>query len=244
MTDERGMRANTFSIVACDPVAEELGVAISSKILAVGAFCPFVRGGVGALASQAYLNPYLGYDGLQKLAEGLVPSEVVERLLASDPGREWRQVAIVDAAGRSAAFSGSRTDAWSGDRVGSGYAVAGNLLISGDTISAMADSFEASRDLSLVERLLRSLEAGQEAGGDRRGRQSAALVVGKRLELPYIDLRVDDHHEPVEELRRLLTLAPETMIPLGERISTTREPRGPEELSLRQQAIREQLGQP
>jgi uncharacterized Ntn-hydrolase superfamily protein len=233
------VRAATFSIVAADPATETIGVAVSSKILAVGAFCPHVRGGAGAISSQAYLNPYLGLDGLELLTAGFAPAEVLERLLADDEGRDWRQLTIVDASGRAAAYTGSRVDQWGGDVVGDGYAAAGNLLVGSETVAAMAEAFEGHRDLALEERLLLSLGAAQAAGGDRRGRQSAALKVGKLLELPYIDLRVDDHTDPVAELQRLYTLAPDTHLPLGRLVSTTREPRGPDELIARQRALQQ-----
>lgn len=235
------MRLNTFSIVGHDPSTGMLGVAVSSKVLAVGAFCPYAQAGVGAIASQAYMHPYLGVDGLRLLAEGLAPTEVLDRLLREDPGRDWRQLAVVDHQGRSAAFTGKRTDAWSGHKTGLSYAAAGNLLLSGDTVEAMVETFEAARDEGLPERLLHSLEAGQAAGGDRRGRQSAALLVVNRLDLPYVDLRVDDHPNPVAELRRLFELGREGLFLIGKRISTTREPRGPEELEARQRLSQEML---
>jgi len=171
----------TFAIVAGDRGAGEVGVAVASKVLAVGAFCPYVRGGVGAVSSQAYLNPYLGYDCVQLMAEGVAVGEAVDRLLAGDPGRDWRQLIAVDAAGQPRAYTGARVDPWCGDRVGDGFAVAGNILYGPQTLDAMAETFAAQADLPLAERLLASLAAGDSAGGDRRGRQSAALLSGGTL---------------------------------------------------------------
>ena len=234
----------TFAIVGGDRGAGEVGVAVASKVLAVGAFCPYVCGGVGAVSSQAYLNPYLGYDCIQAMAEGVAVGEAVDRLLAGDPGRDWRQLIAVDAAGQTRAYTGTRVDPWCGDRTGDGFAVAGNILYGPQTLDAMADAFAAKAGLPLAERLRASLAAGGGAGGDRRGRQSAALLVGRSLELPYVSLRVDDHADPIAELIRLYGLAQERALPLGARVSTTREPQGPRELAERQHVVRQALGIP
>jgi uncharacterized Ntn-hydrolase superfamily protein len=234
----------TFAIVACDRSAGEVGVAVASRVLAVGAFCPYVRGGVGAVSSQAYLNPYLGYDCLRLMADGDAVGDAVDRLLADDPGRDWRQLIAVDAAGQPRAYTGARVDPWCGDRVGDGFAVAGNILYGPETLDAMAETFAAQGDLPLAERLLASLAAGDDAGGDRRGRQSAALLIGRSLELPYVSLRVDDHSDPITELGRIYGLAHEGALPLGALVSTSREPRGPQDLAERQHAVRQALGIP
>jgi uncharacterized Ntn-hydrolase superfamily protein len=196
----------TFSITARCAETGQFGVAVSTKLLAVGALCPFVAVGVGAISSQSFVNPYLGVDGLRLLAEGLTPEEALPRLLAADPGAAMRQVAIVDAAGRTAAHSGGDCVGWFGHRTGDGFVAAGNMLVGEDTIAAMADAFAASAGQPLAERLVQALEAGQAAGGDRRGRQSAALLVAGDEEYPLVDLRVDDHLDPVAELRRLWSL--------------------------------------
>ena len=195
----------TFSIVARCPQTGDLGVAVSTAIPAVGAINPFARARVGAIATQAYSNPYLGIDGLSLLAQDLSAAEVLEQLLRLDADREKRQLSIVDAHGTVAAFTGSQVQPWKGHREGSGYVVAGNLLVSDETILAMAETFEAARG-SLGERLVVTLEAGQAAGGDRRGRVSAALRVVRDEEYSYLDLRVDEHPEPVAELRRIFDL--------------------------------------
>lgn len=192
----------TFSIVARCPQTGELGVAVSTAIPAVGAINPFVKARVGAIATQAASNPYLGIDGLSLLAGGLSAAQTLERLLTLDADRESRQLCIVDAHGGVAAFTGEEVQPGKGHFVGEGYVVAGNLLVSEETIQAMADAFETA-DGPLADRLLTALEAGQAAGGDKRGRVSAALIVVKDAEYPHVDLRVDEHADPVAELRRI-----------------------------------------
>jgi len=202
---------STYSIVACDLDAGEWGVAVQSKFLAVGSVVPWAEPEVGAVATQAYANPRYGPDGLALLGQGLSAEEVVKRLTDADDGRDERQVGVVDAAGRGATFTGAGCNAWAGGRTGAGYAAQGNILVSGETVGALADTFEASSG-SLADRLLESLAAGQAAGGDSRGQQSAALLVVRRdggyagLSDVVLDLRVDDHATPIEELRRLYVL--------------------------------------
>lgn len=203
----------TFSLVACDPARGECGVAVASKFLAIGALVPWVRAGVGAVATQAAMNPTYGPDGLDLLEHGLDPAAALARLTAEDPGAAERQAAIVDCRGRAAIHTGERCLAWAGGRSGDGWAAQGNTLVSGETITAVAATFEGSRDggAPMARRLLEALAAGQEAGGDRRGQQGAALLVA-RAGGGYggfdvaVDLRVDDHAEPVAELQRLLDL--------------------------------------
>jgi uncharacterized Ntn-hydrolase superfamily protein len=199
------MDLTTFSIVAHCSQTENLGVAVSTAIPAVGAINPFARARVGAIATQAWSNPYLGIDGLSLLAQSLSAVEVLERLLKADRDRDRRQLSIVDAHGSVAAFTGSQVQPWGGHREGKGYVVAGNYLVGGKTILAMAEAFERTRG-SLGERLLVALETGQAAGGDRRGRVSAALLVVGDEAYPTIDLRVDEHTEPVAELRRIFDI--------------------------------------
>jgi uncharacterized Ntn-hydrolase superfamily protein len=210
-TPRPGVLLSTFSITARCPQSEMLGVGVSTKFLAVGALCPFARPYVGAIATQSFVNPYYGIDGLTLLAEGLSAEEALRRLLAADEGREFRQVAIVDRYGRAAAHSGQECVRWFGHHVGDGYVVAGNMLTSELVVREMARAFDASAAEELPERLLRALEAGQAAGGDRRGRQSAALYVVHTEEYGYVDLRVDEHPDPVAELRRVFTVAQEQL---------------------------------
>ena len=198
----------TFSIVAHDPESGEWGVAVQSKFIAVGSVVPWARAGVGAIATQAWANTSFGPRGLEMLAEGKSAQEVMDALVAADPGRERRQVGIVDARGGVATFTGSGCSDWAGGRVGKNYCVQGNILAGEAVVDAMATGFEsASGDLG--DRMLASLEAGQEAGGDRRGRQSAALYVVKRkggysgFNDRFRDLRVDDHATPIQELKRI-----------------------------------------
>lgn len=201
----------TFSIVAYDPANGDLGIAVQSKFLAVGAVVPWARAGVGAIATQSYANTSYGPEGLRLLALGLSAEEALAQLLAADEEREHRQVGLVNAQGRAAAFTGGECFAWAGHRVGPNYGCQGNILVSEATVEAMASTFEASSG-PLAERLLAALAAGQAAGGDRRGRQSAALLVVRErggyggFNDRYLDLRVDDHSKPIAELRRLLEL--------------------------------------
>jgi uncharacterized Ntn-hydrolase superfamily protein len=199
----------TYSLCACDLAAGRWGVATQSKFLAVGSVVPWAEPGAGAVATQSYANPRYGPDGLALLRQGLSADEVVERLTAADEGRDQRQLGIVDARGRAATFTGSGCHAWAGGRAGAGYAAQGNILVSRATVDALAETFEATEGQPLAERLLAALAAAQAAGGDRRGQQSAALLVVERdggyagLSDTLVDLRVDDHPRPVEELQRL-----------------------------------------
>lgn len=220
------LNLNTFSIVAYDATSGMLGVAISTRVPAVGAVCPFARAGVGAISTQARTNPLLGIDGLDLLEQGYSAEEVLEKLLDADPDPEMRQIIAVDREGRSAAHTGSETDPWQGHRTGDGYAVAGNMLVGEETITAMAEAFEASADEPLSERLLQALESGQSAGGDKRGRQSAALYVVRSEPYPYLDLRVDEHPDPVAELRRVHEVAKRELLPFVEAMPTRENPKG------------------
>jgi uncharacterized Ntn-hydrolase superfamily protein len=198
----------TYSIAACDLEAGQWGVATQSKFLAVGSVVPWAEPRVGAIATQAYANPRYGPDGLALLRAGLSAEEVVERLTSADDGREHRQLGVVDREGRSATFTGGECLDWAGGHRGRCYAAQGNILVSAETVEAMASTFEASSG-PLVERLLDCLDAAQAAGGDRRGQQSAALLVVEKdggyakLSDTLVDLRVEDHERPLEELRRL-----------------------------------------
>ena len=199
----------TYSLVAYDRATSQWGVATQSKFLAVGSVVPWARAGVGAVATQSYANPSYGPDGLALLATGTSAAEVVAALTSADQGREYRQLGIVDAQGGAATFTGSMCMDWAGGRTGDGYAAQGNILVSAETVDAMADAFEATVDAPLAERLLTALAAAQAAGGDRRGQQSAALLVVEHgagyagFSDVVVDLRVDDHETPIAELERL-----------------------------------------
>ena len=202
----------TYSICACDLAAGQWGVATQSKFLAVGSVVPWAAPHIGAIATQSYANPRYGPEGLELLREGYSAEEVVERLTAADGDRGQRQLGVVDGEGRAATFTGEECHAWAGGRTGSGYAAQGNILVSGDTVDALAETFEATGGRPLAERLLDCLDAAEAAGGDSRGRQSAALLVVERdggyasLSDTLVDLRVDDHPEPLVELRRIYRL--------------------------------------
>jgi len=202
---------STFSIVAFDPKTGDLGVAVASKFLAVGSVVPYAKAGVGAIATQSFANTTFGPKGLELLRKGLTPSQVLKQLLASDKDREFRQVGIVDAKGRAAAFTGKKCLPWAGHIVGKGFAVQGNILAGEQVVKAMAKAFRETKG-ELAERLMAALEAGEQAGGDARGKQSAAILVVRKgagyggFDDRYIDLRVDDHPEPVKELRRILNI--------------------------------------
>ena len=199
----------TYSIAACDLDADQWGVATQSKFLAVGSVVPWAKPGAGSVATQAYANPRYGPDGLSLLEQGLTAGQVVERLTGADNGRDHRQLGVVDAQGGSATITGVACMEWAGGRAGEGYAAQGNILVSGATVDALAASFEGSGGRPLAARLIDALAAAQAAGGDRRGQQSAALLVVERdggyggLCDSVVDLRVDDHAAPVEELARL-----------------------------------------
>jgi uncharacterized Ntn-hydrolase superfamily protein len=199
----------TYSIVACDLDAGQWGVAVQSKFLAVGSVVPWAEPQVGAIATQSYANPRYGPDGLALLREGRSAEEVVESLTAADGGRAERQVGVVDARGGAATFTGEACHDWAGGRTGNGYAAQGNILVSQETVDALATTFEQNGHLSLAERLIECLAAAQAAGGDRRGQQSASLLVVEKdagyanLSDVVVDLRVDDHELPIVELRRL-----------------------------------------
>jgi uncharacterized Ntn-hydrolase superfamily protein len=201
----------TFSLVACDREAKQWGVVVASKFLAVGAVVPWARADVGAIATQAFANITYGPDGLDLLTGGATAQETIDRLTAADADFEQRQIGVVDAAGGSATFSGSGCFTWAGGRTGDCYAAQGNLLAGAQVVAALADTFEETEG-PLVERMLAALAAGDAAGGDRRGRQSAAVIVrrtgggyGGNNDL-LIDLRVDDHPDPVTELQRLYAI--------------------------------------
>ncbi len=208
----------TFSIVACDTAEGEWGVAVASRFLAVGSVVPWARAGVGAIATQAVANTHFGPLGLESLEKGLSAAQVLDLLIDGDPQRATRQVGVVDAHGASATFTGERCESWAGGLRGPGFAIQGNILAGPDVADAMAKAFQIAEG-SLSERLLAALAAGDEAGGDRRGKQSAALLVVKAKggyqggNDRYVDLRVDDSESPIAELARLYSLHARTFLP-------------------------------
>lgn len=203
--------AATFSIVGYDPDKQEWGVAVASKYLAVGAVVPWAKAGVGAVATQSYVNVSYGPRGLELMAKGKSPAEALQALAEEDKSRELRQVGMVDARGQAANFSGDKCNPWAGGKTGKHYTCQGNLLAGEQVIEAMAKAFENTQG-PLAWKLMAALEAGDQAGGDKRGKQSAALLVVRDkggaggLNDRYLDFRVDDHQDPVPELARILAL--------------------------------------
>ena len=205
------VKPSTFSIVAADVAAGELGVAVQSKFLAVGMAVPWLEGGIGAVATQAWANTSFGPRGLELLREGKDPAQTLEIMIAGDEGRARRQVGIVDARGRSATYTGTECNEWAGGKSGDGFAAQGNILAGAAVVDGLVEGFSRTQG-TLARRLLAALRAAQRAGGDRRGQQSAALVVVKPgggyggYNDRYIDLRVDDAPEPIDQLAHLLDL--------------------------------------
>ena len=202
----------TYSIVACDLEAQQWGVSVQSKFLSVGSVVPWAEPHVGAVATQAYANPRYGPNGLQLLREGLSAQEVVDRLTGEDEGRDHRQLGIIDGEGNAATYTGRECMDWAGGRTGKEYAAQGNILVSGATVDALGETFEATAGKPLAVRLIDCLAAAQEAGGDSRGQQSSALLVVERdggyarMSDVVVELRVEDHELPIEELRRIYAL--------------------------------------
>lgn len=201
--------ANTFSIVAYDPDRQEWGVGVASKYLAVGSAVPFAQAGVGAVATQSYVNVTFGPNGLKLLAEGKTPADVVKQLTEPDPGKEMRQLGLIDAKGNTANYTGSKCNAWAGAKAGPNYSCQGNLLAGEAVIADMARAFETAKG-PLAWRIIAAMEAAEKAGGDKRGKQSAAILVVRDKAGPaglsdrYLDFRVDDHDNPIPELARIL----------------------------------------
>jgi uncharacterized Ntn-hydrolase superfamily protein len=203
----------TFSIVAHCPRTGQLGVAVSTAVPAVGAMCPYIRAGVGAVSTQSWVNPYLALEALDLMQAGHSGPDALAAVLSRDDGKDLRQIGVVDAQGRAASWSGQSCTDWFGHIVGDGFAVQGNMLVGEATITAMAAAFRGSEPLDLAERLLLAMEAGQAAGGDKRGRQSASLKVYEREDYALLDLRVDEHAHPVAELRRVYSIAKLQLLP-------------------------------
>ncbi|HZQ07873.1 MAG TPA: DUF1028 domain-containing protein [Anaerolineae bacterium] len=205
------MKPSTFSLIAFDPVNGDLGIAVASKFLAVGSVVPWAQAGVGAIATQAWANTSYAPRALEMLKQGMTPEEIGNALTVSDEAASQRQFGIVDAQGRAFSFTGQDCFSWAGGRVGKNYAAQGNILAGAAVVDALAETFEPARG-DLADRLVEALAAGQAAGGDKRGQESAALLVVRAgggyggFNDRYLDLRVDDHPTPIDELRRLLDL--------------------------------------
>jgi uncharacterized Ntn-hydrolase superfamily protein len=215
----------TWSIVARDSTGA-LGVIVASRFFAVGALCPNAHSGVGALATQALVNPLYGPRGLALLAQGNAPADVVRILTFADAGREHRQLHLIDAEGNIAAHTGVECIEWCGQLAGDGFSVAGNMLTGPQVIEDTAQFYDAGRELPFAERLIAAMEAGQAAGGDKRGKQAVALLVCTTEAYPALDLRVDDHPEPLAELNRLYVKSLERFQPFLECLPSRARPAG------------------
>lgn len=218
----------TFSIAGRCERTGQLGVAVSTADVGAGRLVTWARAGVGAVATQSWPSLYLAIDALRAMESGASAAEAMDTVLQGDPGRSVRQLGVVDARGGSASFSGDDCTEWYGEISGPNFAAQGNMLIRGETVSALAESFQSTEgsDLDLAERLMRALEAGQAGGGDKRGRQCAALLVVDREEYPLWDLRVDEHPQPVAELRRVAEVARLDLLPFVEGLPTRSNPLG------------------
>ena len=216
----------TWSIVARDETTGAFGIAIASKAFAVGALCPHLRAGVGAIATQSLTNPYLGIWGLGLIESGMSATEAIEALIEADVGSPVRQIHAIDAQGRNTAFSGEDCIDWAGHRIADGVSVAGNMLAAPAVVDATLSTYLAHRERPLPERLLRAMDAGDQAGGDKRGRQSAAVRVVSREDYADLDIRVDDNADPIRELWRLYDVAHERFLPRRPFMATREDPAG------------------
>lgn len=210
----------TYSIVARDPATGQYGVAVASRFFAVGALVPHVRGGKCAIATQAFINPMMGLEGAARLAVGEPSEAVLADMIARDGGRLQRQIHMIDAAGRGAAHTGAECVDWAGHVFGEHVSVAGNMLAGPQVIAQTLATYHANPDLPFAQRLLGAMEAGAAAGGDKRGTQSAALCIHRTENYPWIDIRADDHPDPLAELRRLLDVAGERFLHVAEIMPT------------------------
>ena len=216
----------TWSIIAKDNATGQIGIAVATKFFAVGALVPHIAPGIGGIATQALVNPYYGIDGIRMLREGGSPQEIVNRLTGADDGRESRQLHILDAAGRIAAFTGKDCVDWCGHLAGDGFSIAGNMLAGADVLEETAKTYLAGESMPFARRLIAAMRAGEAAGGDRRGRQSAALLIHEDEEWPALDLRVDDHEDPLAELERLERVSREHWMHFRKALPSRRDPVG------------------
>jgi uncharacterized Ntn-hydrolase superfamily protein len=216
----------TWSIIARDIATGQFGIAVATRFFAVGARVPFIAAGLGAIATQAFVNPYYGIDGVKLLREGLNAHDVLAALLASDDGRESRQVHIMDGSGEIVAHTGRDCVDWCGHMAGSGFSIAGNMLAGPDVLSETAKTYLSNDSLPFPRRLLAAMRAGEAAGGDKRGKQSAALLIHGEEEWSALDLRVDDHPDPLAELTRLEQVSNELWVHFRQSLPTRRNPAG------------------
>jgi uncharacterized Ntn-hydrolase superfamily protein len=227
----------TWSIVACDKTSGQLGVAVATKFFAVGAIVPFIASKVGAIATQALVNPYYGIDGLQLLRDGHSPADVLRMLRDGDMGQAHRQAQIVDASGNVAAYTGSCCIPWSCHALGDGFSVAGNMMAGQPVVDESFACYSESATLPFARRLIAAMQAGEAAGGDRRGKQSAALIIMGDNEWPALSLRVDDHQSPLSELDRLERISQQEWLRYRQFVPTRSNPSGITDHSLIDAAV-------
>jgi uncharacterized Ntn-hydrolase superfamily protein len=216
----------TWSLIARDPATKQFGIAVATKNFAVGCRVPNIASGVGAVATQALSNPFYGVDGLKLLHDGKSAAEIVKTLVAGDDGREHRQLHVIDAAGRIAAHTGKECVDWCGSTSGEGFSVAGNMLAGPAVIQETAKTYMANATMPFARRLIAALKAGEAAGGDKRGKQSAAVLIYGEEDWPDLDLRVDDHTDPLTELERLEAVSRERWVHFAKFLPSKRNPVG------------------
>jgi uncharacterized Ntn-hydrolase superfamily protein len=216
----------TWSIIARDNATGQFGIAVATRFFAVGARVPHIAAGIGGIATQALVNPYYGIDGLQLLREGHVPSDVVATLIAADAGHASRQLHIMDARGRIAAHTGEDCVDWCGHIEGDGFSIAGNMLVGGQVLDDTAKTYTAKEGMPFARRLIEAMKSGEVAGGDKRGKQSAALLIYGEEEWSDLDLRVDDHADPLAELQRLEMVSRERWVHFRKYLPSRKNPAG------------------
>src|SRR5215469_612438 len=216
----------TWSIIARDKATGAFGIAVATKFFAVGARVPFIAAGVGAIATQALINPFYGSKGLQLLHAGMPADAVLKALVADDPGRDHRQVHVMDASGLSAAHTGAACIDWNGHLAGDTFSIAGNMLTGAQVLDATVEAFVAGESIPFARRLIAAMRAGEAAGGDKRGKQSAALLIHETEEWSALDLRVDDHIDPLAELERLERVSRERWVHFRKFLPTRQNPDG------------------
>ena len=216
----------TWSIIAQDKATGQIGIAVATKFFAVGARVPHIAAGFGGIATQALVNPYYGIDGLKLLREGRSPHEVLKTVTAADAGRETRQLHLMDAGGRIASHTGSECIDWCGHVEGNGFSIAGNMLAGARVLDDTAKAYVANEKLPFAQRLIAAMRAGEAAGGDKRGKQSAALLMHGDEEWSALDLRVDDHNDPLAELERLEQVSRERWVHFRKYLPTRKNPAG------------------
>jgi uncharacterized Ntn-hydrolase superfamily protein len=216
----------TWSIIARDPLTGQFGIAVATKFFAVGARVPYIAARFGGVATQALVNPYYGIDGVRLLREGREPREIVETLTAADEGRDSRQLHIMDAKGRIASHTGRECISWCGHIEGDGFSIAGNMLAGASVLDETAEAYVANEKLPFARRLIAAMLAGEAAGGDKRGKQSAALLIHGEEEWAALDLRVDDHADPLRELERLEQVSCERWVHFRKFLPTRKNPAG------------------